>query len=79
MKTKEVKIGDVVYSPYAGALMIVDEEDDLPYVNDHYSIIVDIPANVVDIPANVKDMNELSPDEIQEYKYLKSISCRYYN
>ena len=36
---EKIEIGDLVYSPYSDATIIVDEEDDLTYINEHYTLI----------------------------------------
>ena len=35
-----IKFGDTVYNPLSGAIMEVDEEDDIFYVNDNYYLVV---------------------------------------
>ena len=40
----EIFIGDDVYNPLSGCIMVVDEEDDLEYVNDYYYKIKEKPV-----------------------------------
>tara|TARA_Y100000389_G_scaffold86606_1_gene83286 strand:- start:2195 stop:2371 length:177 start_codon:yes stop_codon:yes gene_type:complete len=36
-----IRFGDTVYNPLSDVIMIIDEEDDISYVNDNYYLVVD--------------------------------------